>query len=92
MLLLTLAVPGAFGGGDIKLMGACGAFLGWKITLVSAFIAILFGGMWGIGLLLGKKKSRKDHFAFGPFLCIGMVIGLLWGGQIISWYMGFLEI
>ena len=90
MLLLTLAVPGAFGGGDIKLMGACGAFLGWKITLVSAFIAILFGGMWGIGLLLGKKKSRKDHFAFGPFLCIGMVIGLLWGGQIISWYMGFL--
>ena len=83
MLLLTLAVPGAFGGGDIKLMGACGAFLGWKITLVSAFIAILFGGMWGIGLLLGKKKSRKDHFAFGPFLCIGMVIGLLWGGQII---------
>ena len=92
MLLLTLAVPGAFGGGDIKLMGACGAFLGWKITLISAFIAILFGGMWGIGLLLGKKKSRKDHFAFGPFLCIGMVIGLLWGGQIISWYMGFLEI
>ena len=90
MLLLTLAIPGAFGGGDMKLMGACGAFLGWKITLISTVLAVLAGGIWGIWLLIGKKKDRKDHFAFGPFLCMGMAVGVLYGEQIISWYLGFL--
>lgn len=90
LLLITLAVAGAFGGGDMKLMAACGLFLGWKITLISTALAIFFGGGYGCYLLLTRKKDRKDHFAFGPFLCMGMVIGVLYGQQIIDWYLGFL--
>lgn len=92
MLVMTLVIPGAFGGGDIKLMAACGLFLGWKLTLVSAALAILGGGIWGIYLMASKKKSRKEHFAFGPFLCLGMVLGLLWGEEILNWYLGFLQL
>lgn len=83
-LLITFLVPGSFGGGDIKLMAACGLFLGWKLTLVSTFLAILLGSVYGIYLLAAKKADRKAHFAFGPFLCAGMEIGLLWGQKLIQ--------
>ena len=72
LLLLTLAVPGAFGGGDIKLMAGCGLFLGAKLCLLSLAFAVLTGGLYGIWLLLTRKKGGKEHFAFGPFLCVGM--------------------
>lgn len=90
MLILTLLIPGAFGGGDIKLMAACGLFLGWKMTLISTFLGVLFGGLYGVYLLMTKKKGKKDHFAFGPFLCVGMLIGLFYGMTIIDWYVSFL--
>jgi len=82
LLIITLMVPGAFGGGDIKLMAASGIFLGWKLNLIALVLAILTGGAYGIYLLATRKKSRKEHFAFGPFLCIGMAAALLWGEQI----------
>ena len=89
MFLLCLAVPGGFGGGDIKLMAAAGLFLGWKLTLLSAFLAILGGGAYGAYLLAAKKKARRDHFAFGPFLCAGMVVALFLGEPILGWYLQF---
>ena len=88
MLVLTMLIPGAFGGGDIKLMAACGLFLGWKCTLVSTFLGFLFGGVWAVGLLITGKAERKEHFAFGPFLCLGMGIGLIYGQTLINWYIG----
>ena len=54
LLLLTLAVPGAFGGGDIKLMAGCGLFLGAKLCLLSLAFAVLTGGLYGIWLLLTR--------------------------------------
>lgn len=77
MLVLAMLVPGAFGGGDIKLMAACGLFLGWRSTLISTFFGFLFGGIWAAGLLITGNAKRKEHFAFGPFLCLGMGIGLI---------------
>ena len=90
MLLLTLLIADAFGGGDIKLMAAGGLFLGWKLILAAAALAILGGGLYGGYLLAAKKKGRKDHFAFGPFLCAGMALSLLFGQSLIDWYIGFL--
>lgn len=88
LTLITLAVPGAFGGGDMKLMAACGLLLGWKLNLVSLFLAVLTGGLYGIYLLLSRKKGRKEHFAFGPFLCMGMFAAIFWGNQLMDWYLG----
>lgn len=87
LLFITLAVPGAFGGGDIKLTGASGMLLGWKLNLAALFLAVLTGGLYGIFLLGTRKKGRKDHFAFGPFLCLGMLIALFWGDALINWYL-----
>lgn len=90
LLLITILVPGAFGGGDIKLMAACGLFLGTKLTLLSFAFAVLTGGLYGIWLLVMKKKSGKEHFAFGPFLCLGMAAALFIGDRVWDWYAGLL--
>ncbi len=87
LLLITAVIPGSFGGGDIKLMGASGLFLGWRLSLIAMFLAVLFGGIYGMYLLITGKKGRKDHFAFGPFLCVGMVISLFWGMDLFHWYL-----
>lgn len=89
LYLLTLLVPGAFGGGDIKLTAACGIFLGWKLSLLALFFAVTGGGIYGIWLLATKRKGRKDHFAFGPFLCTGMAAAMFAGDRILDWYLGF---
>lgn len=90
MLILTLIIPDAFGGGDIKLMAGCGVFLGWKNNLTALFLAILMGGIYGSWLLLQKKKDRKDHFAFGPFLCVGVAASIFIGTALRNWYFGCL--
>lgn len=89
LFLITMFIPGAFGGGDIKLMAACGLFLGWTGALLAFFFAVLGGGSYGIYLLASKKKGKKEHFPFGPFLCVGMWISLMWGSQLLDWYLGF---
>ena len=90
MLLLTMAVDQACGGGDIKLMAVIGFFLGWKMCLTAFFLAILIGGVYGIAVLLLKRKGRKDHFAFGPCLCVGTVLAMIWGEQLLGWYLSLI--
>lgn len=87
LLVITLIVPGGFGGGDIKLMAATGIFLGWKLNLLSLFLAVLTAGAYGIYVLASKSKDKKAHFAFAPFLCTGMLISIFAGDNILEWYM-----
>lgn len=58
MLLLTLIIPDAFGGGDIKLMAVAGFMLGFANTLLATFIALLFGGGVAIYTLMQKKRAN----------------------------------
>lgn len=83
MLIIACMVPGAFGGGDIKLMAVCGAFLGYKMIVAATMIAFLTGGLWSIIMLAKNKKALHDSFAFGPFLCAGMVLVVLFDEQIL---------
>jgi len=87
MLLLTLAIPGAFGGGDIKLMAVCGFLLGWQLTLLAFFIALLLGGSIAIFLLASGKRKRGQHMVFGPAICAGTVTALFYGKEIIRFYL-----
>jgi len=76
------------GGGDIKLCAAAGLMLGWQNMLVAIMIALITGGGYGIWLLASGSKGRKEHFAFGPFLVLGIAVALLYGNELISWYLG----
>lgn len=87
LLVVTLCVPGAFGGGDIKLMGACGVLLGWRYSLLALGFAICTGAGYGVWMLAAGKADRKTRIAFGPFLCMGMTVSFLWGEAV--WQMLF---
>ncbi|MFI3115377.1 MAG: prepilin peptidase [Clostridia bacterium] len=87
MFVLTMIIGGAFGGGDIKFMAVCGALLGAKDISVAMFIAILLGGIYSIYILLTKKVEKGTHIPFGPYLCVGCYIAVLYGTQIIDWYL-----
>jgi leader peptidase (prepilin peptidase)/N-methyltransferase len=87
MLLLALLVKGAFGGGDIKLMAACGFMLGFGATLTAFFIAAVAGGLHAGLLLATGKAKRGSHIAFGPHLCLGVAAALYFGADILSWYL-----
>ena len=90
MLILALVIPGAFGGGDIKLMAVSGLLLGTASTVCAMFIGIVTGGGYAAVMLAGKKLEKKDQFAFGPFLALGLVAAVFWGDQIAAWYLHFL--
>ena len=75
------------GGGDIKLMAAAGALFGWKLALISIMLGAFLGSFVGMALLL-HKRLRIDHkIPFGPFLGIGIWLSVLFGKEILSWYL-----
>ncbi|MDR0292965.1 MAG: prepilin peptidase [Oscillospiraceae bacterium] len=88
MLALALIISGAFGERDIELMAVCGFLLGWQNTLLAFFLAVLTGGGYAMTLMLRGKKGRGEHMAFGPHLCAGVTVAMLFGKEIISGYLG----
>ena len=83
MFILMLISRGAIGGGDVKLMGALGIWLG-IFGIINTFVyGIIAGGVGAIALLLMRKKSHKDAFAFGPYLCLGAIYA--WYLQCVKW-------
>lgn len=78
----------AMGMGDVKLMAPIGMFLGWKLCLIALFISVVLGGVISILLMVTGMKKRKDTVAFGPFIVIGAFTSILWGWDLLSWYMG----
>jgi leader peptidase (prepilin peptidase)/N-methyltransferase len=82
----------AMGGGDPKLAAMIGAWLGWKLMLVSAFLACLFGSVIGVGGMVTGKLGRRQQIPFGPYLALGAIAALFFGEKLITAYlaaMGF---
>lgn len=77
----------AMGLGDVKMMLAVGALLGWKLAFLSIFMGAFSGALIGIILISRQKdKSLQTLIPFGIFLGIGSIIALLFGDSIIRWY------
>ncbi|WP_105615104.1 prepilin peptidase [Vallitalea okinawensis] len=75
------------GMGDIKLYIPLGLFLGWPLTLISLWFAVVIGGVVGVVLLSFVKIDRKSMIPFGPFIVIGVLIALIFGEQIVNYYL-----
>lgn len=87
MLLMSMIIPGSFGGGDIKMMAVCGLLLGpWRIG-AAAFISILTGGCYAIFMLTAGKVKIGYRFAFGPYLAFGVWLTMLFGKELVLWYL-----
>ncbi len=79
------------GGGDIKLLGMIGAFVGWKGVLFTIFVASLTGTLTGMALMLRAREGMKLAVPFGPFLAVGAIAYLFIGEEAMRWYLRLMQ-
>ena len=77
------------GMGDVKLLGMIGAFLGWKLVLLTLVLASFTGSVFGVALITSGRGSMKYALPFGTFLAVGALVAAIWGTPIVDWYFGF---
>ena len=87
LLLVAIISRGGMGGGDIKLLGVLGFWLGVRYTLLTMFLSFILGGVISAGLMLFKVKRKGEAIPFGPFIALGAYISIVYGGDIITWYL-----
>ena len=87
-VLYLLSKGRAIGGGDIKLMAACGPLLGWQKILLAFLLGCILGSVLH---LLRMKVSGEGHvLAMGPYLAAGIFLAALFGERWIDWYLSLL--
>lgn len=76
------------GGGDIKLLGMVGAFLGPSGAFLTIMIGSIAGTLFACVYMLRSGQGRTTELPFGTFLAPGAVMALFLGQRIIDAYWG----
>ncbi|OON78403.1 prepilin peptidase [Streptomyces tsukubensis] len=80
--VMFLISPDGMGFGDVKLalvLGVALGWYGWGTLFLGTFAGFLFGGLYGLGLVVLRGAGRRTAIPFGPFLLGGALVGLLIG-------------
>jgi len=75
------------GFGDVKMMAMVGAFLGAPLTLLTIMIGSLLGSVIGLAFIRFASKTREYELPFGTFLSMAGIISVLYGQDLIRWYI-----
>ncbi len=75
------------GMGDVKMLAMIGAFLGWKLTLVTLMMASLAGSIVGVLVLASGRGGMKYALPFGTFLALGAGLATTVGSRVLGWYL-----
>ncbi|WP_434950149.1 prepilin peptidase [Shewanella sp. HL-SH4] len=78
------------GYGDFKLMAVFGAWLGWQMLPLIILLSSLVGAIVGITMIVTKKLHAGKPIPFGPYIALAGWIALIWGQDIINWYLSTL--
>ncbi len=79
----------AMGLGDVKMMFMVGAYLGWRLTILTIFVGVLSGSIIGVVLMVRQRERNLQMLLpFGIFLGLGAIASLLFGAQVVEWYAG----
>lgn len=78
----------AMGFGDVKMMLLVGAYLGWRLTILTIFAGVVAGSVVGVAVMLARgNRDLQMRLPFGIFLGAGAIFSLLYGTQVIAWYL-----
>ncbi len=80
----------AMGFGDVKLLGAIGAFLGWEAVLFTVIISSFLGSIVGISLVVMRKSEMQGKIPFGPYLSLAAMLWIFWGEQWWQLYLNYM--
>jgi len=78
------------GMGDVKMLAMVGAFLGWKLMLMTLMMASLCGSLIGLLLIATRRGGLKYALPFGTFLALGAAAAATVGPAVLDWYLGLL--
>ena len=87
-LYLRIRKIEGLGMGDVKMLALIGAFLGWKLMLLTLALGSFLGSFVGIGLIVARKGDMKCALPFGTFLAIAAMVAAVEGDWVIAWYVG----
>jgi len=76
------------GGGDVKMLAMIGAFLGWKLVLITLVLSSVAGSLVGVFLILLRRGDMKRALPYGTFLALGALTASLVGERLVEWYTG----
>jgi leader peptidase (prepilin peptidase)/N-methyltransferase len=79
------------GGGDVKMLAMVGAFLGWKLVLVTLVLSSVAGSIVGLTVIALRRGDMKYALPYGTFLALGALAASLVGDQIVAWYVGMYD-
>lgn len=84
-LFYLLTKKHGMGQGDFKLLAVLGAWLGPMMLPLIILLSSLLGSI--VGIILMRRQGESRPFAFGPYIAIAGIVALLYGSNIVSWYL-----
>jgi leader peptidase (prepilin peptidase)/N-methyltransferase len=87
VVYLLLRKKEGLGMGDVTMLLFIGAFLGLKLTILTLMAASFSGALVGAVLICSRKEDLQFALPFGTFLAPAAFFSLVWGNQIINWYL-----
>jgi leader peptidase (prepilin peptidase)/N-methyltransferase len=89
-LLIAIISRGGMGWGDVKLAALIGLATGFPLVFVAVIMGAILGGIVAVALVIARRRKRRESIPFGPFLALAAMVTLLWGSNILTWYLGLM--
>ncbi|MSO55715.1 MAG: prepilin peptidase [Acidobacteria bacterium] len=77
------------GFGDVKMLAMIGAFLGWKLMLLTLVLSSFLGSAIGLVVIALRRGDMKYALPFGTFLAFGALVASVVGDRIVDWHAAF---
>lgn len=77
------------GFGDVKMLAMIGAFLGWKLMLLTLASASILGSLTAAALMVSGRAGLQSKLPLGTFLAVAAIFASLFGQPVVDWYLGF---